>query len=167
MELTHYLATYGTGKSLEQLVAQSSPDIRAIFEHEVMPDSPGFVSEAAYAQAVNVYLPKLRKTFARYFARTGAAAIVFPSTMITAPIIGEDGDLLVQGRQLSFDLAIGRNIAPGSRTGLPGLVLPAGIAANGMPVGLEFDGPAGSDRKLISLGFLIERALGSLPAPCL
>ncbi|MGA2842311.1 MAG: amidase, partial [Steroidobacteraceae bacterium] len=49
--------------------------------------------------------------------------------------------------------------------GLPGLVLPAGLTPGGLPVALEFDGPAGSDRALLSVGMSLERALGALPAP--
>lgn len=165
VDLTRYLATYGARMSLDELVAQASPDIRAIFEHEVMPGSPGFVSESAYETAVKVYLPKLRKTFAQYFASTGAAAVVFPATLVTAPKIGQEGDLNIAGRKVSFDVAIGRNIAPGSRAGLPGLVMPSGIAANGLPVALEFDGPAGSDRTMIALGVSIERVLGHVLPP--
>jgi indoleacetamide hydrolase len=32
-------------------------------------------------------------------------------------------------------------------------------------VGLEFDGPEGSDRELLALGLAVEDELGSLPAP--
>jgi mandelamide amidase len=165
VELTRYLAANGAQVRFDELVARASPDIRAIFTHEVMPGSPGFVSESAYETAVKVYLPKLRKTFKEYFASTGAAAIVFPTTMVTAPRIGEEGDLNIGGRKVSFDAAIGRNIAPGSRTGLPGLVIPTGIAANGLPVALEFDGPAGTDHAMLALGVSIERVLGHVPPP--
>ena len=55
-------------------------------------------------------------------------------------------------RTLPFELAVARNIAPGSTAGLPGLVLPAGLTASGLPVALEFDGPAGHDRQLLTLG---------------
>jgi mandelamide amidase len=85
--------------------------------------------------------------------------------MVTAPRIGDEGDLIVGGRKVTFDVAIGRNIAPGSRAGLPGLVIPAGIAADGLPVALEFDGPAGTDRSLLALGVSIEQALGHVPPP--
>lgn len=165
VELTRYLTTYGAPVGFDELVARASPDIRAIFAHEVMPGSPGFVSDSAYQTAVKVDLPELRNTFQEYFASTGAAAIVFPTTMVTAPKIGEEGDLNIAGRKVSFDVAIGRNIASGSRAGLPGLVMPSGIAANGLPVALEFDGPAGSDRMMIALGVSIERALGHVPPP--
>ena len=39
-------------------------------------------------------------------------------------------------------------VVPGSTAGLPGLVLPAGLTHGGLPVGIEFDGPAASDRAL-------------------
>jgi mandelamide amidase len=71
----------------------------------------------------------------------------------------------VAGRKVTFDEAIGRNIAPGSRSGLPGLVMPTGMAANGLPVSMELDGPAGSDRALLALGRSIERVLGHVPPP--
>jgi len=165
LELAHYLAVNGAAVSFDELVARASPDIRAIFAHEVMPGSPGFVSEAAYDTAVKLYLPRLRRTFKDYFAHTGASAILFPTTLTTAPRIGEESELSVGHRRVSFDVAIGRNIAPGSRTGLPGLVVPTGIAANGLPVSMEFDGPAGTDRTLLGLGLSLERVLGHLPPP--
>jgi mandelamide amidase len=165
LELAHYLEVNGAKLSFDELVARASPDIRAIFAHEVMPGSPGFVSEAAYETAVTVYLPRLRRTFKDYFAQTGAAAILFPTTLVTAPRIGDEGELSVGHRKMSFDVAIGRNIAPGSRTGLPGLVMPTGIAANGLPVSMEFDGPAGSDRTLLGLGLSLERVLGHVAPP--
>jgi len=60
---------------------------------------------------------------------------------------------------------VARNIAPGSTAGLPGLVLPAGMTAGGLPIALEFDGPEGSDRSLLGLGLSVERVLGALPEP--
>jgi len=165
LELTRYLTANGARVGFDEVIARASPDIRAIFEHEVMPGSPAFVSEAAYQTVVKHHLPKLRRTFKDYFASTGAAALLFPTTMVTAPRIGDEGELIVRGRKVSFDVAIGRNIAPGSRAGLPGLVMPAGIAADGLPVALEFDGPAGTDRALLALGVAIEPVLGHVPPP--
>ena len=56
-------------------------------------------------------------------------------------------------------------VVPGSTAGLPGLVLPAGLTHGGLPVGIEFDGPAASDRALLALGLSFERVLGAIPAP--
>jgi mandelamide amidase len=58
-----------------------------------------------------------------------------------------------------------RNIAPGSTAGIPGLVLPAGLTRERLPVGIELDAPEGDDRALLALGFACEKALGGLPPP--
>ena len=38
-----------------------------------------------------------------------------------------------------------RNTSPGNNAGIPGLSLPVGLTKAGLPVGMELDGPAGSD----------------------
>jgi mandelamide amidase len=123
------------------------------------------VTEAAYAAARDRYLPALRALYRSYFERTRVAAIVFPATRITAARIGEETSVLVRGETVPFEAAIARNIAPGSTAGLPGLVLPAGLSAGGLPVGIELDGPKGSDRQLLALGASLERILPPMPAP--
>jgi len=107
----------------------------------------------------------LRRLYQDCFARTGVAAIVFPTTLVPAPKIGEETTVEVRGRTLPFETVVARNIAPGSTAGLPGLVLPSGLTSAGMPVSIEFDGPAGADRALLALGMSFERALGPMPAP--
>jgi mandelamide amidase len=58
-----------------------------------------------------------------------------------------------------------RNTDPGSNAGLPGISLQAGLTAEGLPVGLELDGPLGSDRHLLAVAAAIARALPRLPSP--
>jgi Asp-tRNA(Asn)/Glu-tRNA(Gln) amidotransferase A subunit family amidase len=41
------------------------------------------------------------------------------------------------------------------------------LTAAGLPVAIELDGPAGSDRRLLAIGIAAEAMLGSLPAPVL
>ena len=85
--------------------------------------------------------------------------------MIPPPLIGEDVEVSIGGKKVAFETAVARNIAPGSTAGLPGLVLAAGTVPGGLPIALEFDGQAGSDRALLALGLSLERALGAVPAP--
>jgi mandelamide amidase len=164
--LARYLKDYGAGLSLEELIARASPDIREIFRTDVMPGGVNVVSEAAYAAARDQHLPALRRLFQEYFARAQVAAIVFPATLVPPPLIGEETTLTVGGgRSLPFEVAVARNIAPGSTAGLPGLVLPAGLTGSGVPVAVEFDAPAASDRALLALGLSLERALGPIAPP--
>jgi indoleacetamide hydrolase len=58
-----------------------------------------------------------------------------------------------------------RNTGPGSVAGIPGLSLPAGMTGAGLPVGIEIDGPDGSDAQLLAIGLALEAVLPKLPAP--
>jgi mandelamide amidase len=60
-----------------------------------------------------------------------------------------------------------RHTDPGSNAGIPGLQVPVGLTRDGLPVGLELDGPAGSDRALLAIGLAVEEEFGSLPGPTL
>ena len=163
--LPRYLKEYGAGVDFDALVAQASPDIQSVFRSDVLPGGANFVTETAYAEARDRYLPALRDLYREYFARTHVAAMIFPTTLVPAPRIGEEVTVEVRGRPLPFETAVARNIAPGSTAGLPGLVLPVGLTHAGLPVSIELDAPTGSDRALLALGLSVERVLGPLPAP--
>ena len=165
LALARYLEEYGAGVTLDELIAQASPDIRAAFKSDVMPGGANFVSEPVYTAARDRYLPQLRQLYRTYFEKTGVAALVFPATRVAAPRIGEETTLDIRGQPVPFEQAVARNIAPGSTAGIPGLVLPAGLTAAGLPVALEFDGPEHGDRALIELGASLEKALGTIPPP--
>ncbi|HME40294.1 MAG TPA: amidase family protein [Steroidobacteraceae bacterium] len=163
--LPRYLKEYGAGVDFETLIAQASSDIQTLFRSDVLPGGANFVSEAKYAAARDQYLPALRRLYREYFDRTRVAAMVFPTTLVPAPRIGEETTVKVGARTLPFEIAVARNIGPGSTAGLPGLVLPVGLTRGGLPVSIEFDAPAGTDRALLGLGLGVERLLGPLPAP--
>ena len=160
-----YLQDFGVGLTLEEVLVQASADIQETFRSFMLPGAPHFVSAASYAAARDIHLPALRRLYQDYFARTGVSAILFPATMIAPPPIAEDLSVNIQGRKLPFRIGIARNIAPGSTAGIPGMVLPAGLTSAGLPVGMEFDAPAASDRALLALGVSLERALGPIPPP--
>jgi indoleacetamide hydrolase len=164
--LTRYLAEYHAGVSFDELLAQASPDVQRMIKPAITPGTHDFVPDAQYEQIVRVHLPALKAMYKEYFARHGVSAIVFPTTILPAPKLGEeDMEVAVAGRRMPLDEAMSRNIAPASTAGLPGLVLPAGLTASGLPVALEFDGPAGSDRSVLALGLAVEAVLGKLPPP--
>lgn len=165
LALARYLREYHAGVTFEQLVSQASPDIQDIFRSDVLPGGPNFVSEAAYAAAVSTHLPALQHLYHDYFSRTGVAALVFPATLVPALPIGTEADVTIQGRPVSFETAMARNIAPGSTAGLPGLVLPAGLTSAGLPVAIELDAAGRTDRALLALGVSVVDVLGPVPPP--
>ena len=70
-------------------------------------------------------------------------------------------------RKKRIYIVYSRNISPGNCASLPGRVLPGGLTSAGLPVGMEFDAPVGTDRALLGLGFALEQALGPIQAPSL
>jgi mandelamide amidase len=59
-----------------------------------------------------------------------------------------------------------RNTDPGSNAGVPGITLPVALGATTrLPVGLEVDGPAGGDRRLVAIGMTLEKVFGRLTPP--
>ena len=163
--LARYLATYGAPVDLDQLIERASPDIQATFRDYVLPGGNGFVSETVYVAARDRYVPELKRAYHDYFTRHRLDAMVFPATRVPAPRIGDETTLDIAGQAVPFEDAVARNIAPGSTAGIPGLVLPAGLTSGGLPVALEFDAPAGSDRALLSIGASLEQALGRVAPP--
>jgi len=118
---------------------------------------------------MTVWRPRLQQLYAQTFAAGGLDALLFPTTRLAAVPIDE----LNGSSRVSIDGAAPidemeaylRNTDPASNAGIPGLALPAGLVQGRLPVGLELDGPAGGDRRLLAIGLAFEAILGTLPAP--
>jgi mandelamide amidase len=154
-----YLEEYEAGVSLDDLVAQASPAVRENLEARRRPGGRLWVDEPTYAAALHVQRPALQRAFRTWFCRTEASALAYPTTLVAATPIGEDQQVRIAEETVPFRTAMSRNIAPSSCAGLPSLVLRAGFTRDGLPVGLEFAGPAGSDRDLLALGITLEALL--------
>src|SRR5262249_58846548 len=79
--------------------------------------------------------------------------------------IGEDDPVMLNGAPVPTFGTFIRNLPPGSAAGLPGLSLPAGMTAAGLPVGIAIDGPEGGDQQLLAIGAAIETVLPRPPPP--
>lgn len=142
----------------------ASPDVQGAFG-AISADVFG----AAYPDVMSVQRPALQKIYEAYFRDNRLDGILFPTTIAPAPVIDMEkgsSEMSVNGGTPTptFDTMI-RNTDPGSNAGIPGLSLFAGMTASGLPVGLEIDGPVGSDTKLLGLGLSIEAILGTAPPP--
>jgi len=142
----------------------ASPDVRTIFE-AILASTSG----DDYQKAMTVWRPRLQQLYAQTFAADGLDALLFPTTRLTAVSIDElngSSRVSIDGSAFIDEMAAYlRNTDPSSNAGIPGLSLPAGITRERLPVGLELDGPAGSDRRLLAIGLAFEQILGVLPAP--
>jgi indoleacetamide hydrolase len=164
--LQKYLAASGSELSAEQVYEKvASPRVKHDIEVFFRPGSKYYASAEVYHEAVSVHRPALQDTLARYFADNNIAALVHPPTLCPASLIGEEVDVEINGKKLPLRIPFARNISAASSAGIPAMVLPAGMTKSGLPVGIEFDAPAGSDRKLLSLGLALEKVLGPVPPP--
>ena len=110
----------------------------------------------------------MQALYADYFRTNQLEAMMFPTTIATAAPIDSaagSGKFLLDGKLVDTFQTFIRNTDPGSNAGIPGLALPAGMTRSGLPVGIELDGPLGSDRRLLAIAMAFETVLGRLPAP--
>ena len=101
----------------------------------------------------------LRDVYRRTLESRGLDALVFPMTPLAAPPVSDIFDTLHNGRTVSVFHTVLRNADPGSCAGQPGLSLPVGRTAGGLPVGMGLDGAVGTDRRLLAIGAAIEACL--------
>lgn len=106
----------------------------------------------AYVRA-QILQQQLKRRFAALFERIDA--VLSPAVPWVAPAedpaLGDDsgpGEMLYSG---IYNLV-----------GLPALVLPMGLAAEGLPIGLQIVTPWGKDDLAFSIGMVVEAALGPL-----
>lgn len=163
--LPGYLAQYVPAENFETLASSiASHDVKSIMAGIVN----GHMPEAAYQQAIGRDRPLLKAAYASYFAEHRVAAVLFPTTPLTARPIAEAGETVgLNGAQTPTFPTYIRNTDPGSNAGIPGLSLPLPGAPGEMPAGVAIDGPEASDRRLLAIGAAIEALIekvGGYPA---
>lgn len=152
-DLDAYLAAHPTApvRSLAEIVASGHfhPDIEYIMRRTLAIDvaADGYAEKLAHradvAEAVTTTLDAHRLD-----------ALLYPSIRRTAARIGT-------GPQP------GVNCQLAAQSGLPALSVPAGFAADGLPVGAELLGRAWSDGRLLGLAFAFEQATHHRRPPAL
>ncbi len=164
-DIPNYLLANGMTLGLSDINAGlSSPDVKGVFG-AILADA--FAGQ--YGAAIQVHRPAMQDLYAKYFAANQLDAVLFPTTVLTAPSIdavkGSSTVRVNGGAETDMFNTVIRNTDPCSNAGLPGLSIPAGLTRDGLPVGLELDGPLGSDQDLLAIGMSIEALLGPVAAP--
>jgi indoleacetamide hydrolase len=166
-DMVLYLKHTGTGITIEALASEiASPDVKGTYDGLViprkLPGPDGTLVDAGpiYDTAVKTARPALQALYRDTFSSNGLDAIAFPTTPRVAIASNPDSSSLE-----NFGLFI-QNTDPGSNAGIPGIQIPIALGASSkLPVGLELDGPAGSDRHLLAIGMALDGVFGRLPPP--
>ena len=165
VDLTRYLKRYRIPLDIKGLAERiASPDVKGLFASAIVPGAKDAIPEKVYRDALATR-PALQRLYAETFKTHGIAALVFPTTPLPAAPVGDDQTTKLNGADVPTFSTFIQNTDPGSNAGIPGLTVPIGRTAAGLPVGLELDGPAGSDRRLLGIGLALEALFGRLPAP--
>nr|AAK81676.1 indole acetamide hydrolase [Burkholderia cepacia]AAS49442.1 IaaH [Achromobacter denitrificans] len=163
-EMPDYLKASGHPLDIEALLAGiGSPDVAGILRPLL---GSGAIPEPVYRAAL-ADRQRLQELYRRTFAQHQVRALAFPTSALTARPLGTDDTVEFLGQRCPAFMIYIRNTDPGSNAGIPGLSLPAGIGPDGLPVGLELDGPAGSDRDLLAIGAALETVLPPIGRPSL
>ena len=166
-DMVAYLKSTGSGVTVEDLAKTiASPDVKGTYDGLVIPRKlPGpnntvVDAKPAYEAAMATARPALQALYRDTFAKNRLDAIAFPTTPKVAIAANPDSSSIA-----NFTLFI-QNTDPGSNAGIPGIQVPIALGASSkLPIGLELDGPSGSDRKLLAIGMALDKVFGRLPAP--
>jgi Asp-tRNA(Asn)/Glu-tRNA(Gln) amidotransferase A subunit family amidase len=165
-ELSAYLYQGGAPLTVRELVRQiDSAGVRATLESVLDEDQ---IPAAVYRDAMVMHRPALQAAYAAYFADHDVSVLLVPTTPLPARPHQEPGDdatVELDGERVDTFFTYIRNTDPPSNAGLPCLSIPSGLSRDGLPVGLELVGPAGSDPRLLAIGERMEQALPPLPRP--
>jgi aspartyl-tRNA(Asn)/glutamyl-tRNA(Gln) amidotransferase subunit A len=117
-----------------------------------------YVLSAGYYDAYYLRAQKVRTLIKRDFEAVfaqGVDAILTPTTPSAAFGIGEKGATDPVEMYLNDIFTVTANMA-----GLPGISVPGGLSAEGLPLGLQLIGRAFDEESLFSIGHVIEQSAG-------
>ena len=122
-----------------------------------------YVLSAGYYDAYYVRAQKIRTLIKRDFERVyaeGIDAILTPATPSAAFAIGEKGSADPVEMYLNDVFTVTVNMAC-----LPGIAVPGGLSAEGLPLGLQLIGRPFEEEALFSVAAAIEQAAGRVALP--
>jgi mandelamide amidase len=161
--LERYLALSAPNVSFDDVARQvASPDVKPVYQAIANLD---LVPEKVYREALEVHRPALQRAFADYFSAHRLDAYVVPTCCMTARPIGQDETVELNGQQVPTFMTFIRNADPSSNAGIPGISIPVGLSAGGLPIGAMIESPAGTDRRLLAIAQAFERVAGPIPPP--
>jgi len=160
-ETKHALQTYlrvaGLNLTLQELHdAIASPDVKELVGLSLH----GHIAPHDYQRALGSERPRLQQIYRDYFAAHRVEAVLFATTPLpAAPIAGSDSTVALNGARVPTFATYIRNTDPASNAGIPAISFPAITGSGHLPLGVEIDGPYGSDRRLLAIAAALQAIL--------
>jgi len=146
-EATHYHQQSGC---FPARAADYGEDVRVRLEKGTM------VPATVYLQAL-----EMREKFIQQLhlaiADAGVDALAVPTTLVAAPLIGEETIRVADEDHPARALLLRTN-RPANLAGVPGISVPCGFTSAGLPVGLQFIGAVTDEHLLLQIARAFERA---------
>ena len=147
-----------------ELVAQcASPDVAGLLQSLA---GDGAMPEAAYREALDVLRPQLQAAYPRSLPppRRRRGRVPDHAAAGRADRRRRDGAAERRARADLPDLHPQHRARAASPASPASACRPA-LTAAGLPVGLELDGPAGDDARLLAVALALEQVLPKMPPP--
>lgn len=148
-------------RAWELVEAVAGPVERGWLENELWGEP---VSYETYRHIIANGRPAVIDAYRQCFASDRLDALVTPTTRLPARPVGQDDTVSINGHKVSTLEAYLRNTDPGCVAGLPSISVPAGLTADGLPVGLSFEALGGSDAAVLGLAHAFEQLQAADPS---
>jgi mandelamide amidase len=136
--------------------AEHSPDVHRILQQiAANPVDPAIYREALRDRK------ELQERYRRAFAESRIHALVYPTVVMTAPMLGQDDVLRPNGKTEPLLHTIVTNTTPSTIAGTPSISLPAGYNTQGLPIGMSLEGLPGDDLQILNLATGVEALLNN------
>jgi len=157
-DLGAYLSRGGASITVAEVTAAvADPVLRGTLSHRL--GTRQHLNPAAREELTHA-LQAFKEMYERAFVSSECVAFVVPTCPDPPYPIPADPTLGGMG-----PVSMIRNTEPSSLAALPSLSVPAGLTAEGLPVGIQFDGSSGADAGVLAIGRLFEALFPRLPAP--
>lgn len=164
-DVTAYLEASGSTVTFDDLAAQiADPFVKGWMTPFLNPTDEMLNEEARVARDV---IPALQRSYSGYLKDNALDAIIFPTTPTPAGVeVPGTEDIIVNGVRIAGGIWLNiQNTGPATLWGGPGISLPAGLSANGLPMGIELNGAIWGDQDLLGLARAVEGVLPATPPP--
>lgn len=161
--LPRFLAENEIDVTTEELLDMvASPGVAGIIDAAVQAG----ITEQQYNQVIDGALPQMRAAYRQYLADNQLDAVIYPSAILPAALIGQEQFVEVNGFQVSTFEAYLRNAHYIPMVNAPTVTVPIGQTREQLPAAaIDIAGAPGEDRRTLAVAHAIAQIVPRIRAP--